>query len=259
MLVGIAFAYRATLVYAVDATICRYVSSLPDDCGSAGARKYDNLRNYRYLEIDLFARDVLKSQLYESVYNTTGLNGGDESRDSAPQSLVQAPNAKAIAKQYQALSVLISPPRYWMIDWLVDRVGNVRHFGGVNAAWMGNWPAPSGAASSTPPSKAFRSMIVPRTSAEGFRKGSRVYLLDDASNRTWVMRSYTDQGIKDLTIDKLDALGDRIALPSGWKFRTIVLDKDLILETKTGAGAITEDDKENVYELTGPGQSNFRP
>jgi hypothetical protein len=107
-LVGLAFAYRATFAFAVDATICKYVSSLPDDCGSAGARKYDNLRNYRYLEIDLFARDVLKSQLYESVYNTTGLNGGDESRDSAPQSLVQALNAKAIAKQYQALSVLLA-------------------------------------------------------------------------------------------------------------------------------------------------------
>jgi hypothetical protein len=209
--------------------------------------------------MDLFAKDVLKSQLYESVYNTTGLNGGDESRDSAPQPLVQALNAKAIAKQYQALSALISPPRYWMIDWLVDRIGNVRHFGGLNAAWMGNWPATSGTVSSTPSSKAFRSMIVPRTASEGFRKGSRVYLLDDASNRTWVMRSYTDGEIKNLTIDQLDALGDRIALPSGWKFRTVVLSKDLILETKSGVAATTQDEKENVYDLTGPGQSNFRP
>jgi hypothetical protein len=60
------------------------------------------------------------------------------------------------------------------------------------------------------------------------------------------MRSYTDKEIKDPTIDQLDALGDRIALPSGWKFRTVVLSKDLILETKSWAAAITEDDKENV-------------
>jgi hypothetical protein len=73
-----------------------------------------------------------------------------------------------------------------MIDWLVDRFYNARHFGRLNAAWMGNWPAPSGAASSTLLSKAFRFMFVPRTASEGFRKGSRVYLLDDASNRTWV-------------------------------------------------------------------------
>jgi hypothetical protein len=37
------------------------------------------------------------------------------------------------------------------------------------------------------------------------------------------------------------------------------LSKDLILETKSGAAAITEDDQENVYDVTGPGQSNFRP
>jgi hypothetical protein len=37
------------------------------------------------------------------------------------------------------------------------------------------------------------------------------------------------------------------------------LSKDLILETKSGAAAITEDDKENVYDLTSLGQSNFRP
>jgi hypothetical protein len=79
-----------------------------------------------------------------------------------------------------------SPPCYWMVDWLVDRVYNVRHFGGLNAASMGNLPAPSGAASSTPSSKAFRSVIVPRNASEGFRKGSRVYLIDYASNRTWV-------------------------------------------------------------------------
>jgi hypothetical protein len=234
-LVGLIFAYSVTSAFAVDATVCRYVSPLPDDCASAATRKYNNLRNYRYLEIDLFAKDVLKRDLYESTYNTTGLNGGDVSRDSAPQSLVHVLNAKAIARQYQALFALISPPRYWTIDCLIDRVGNVRHYGGLDAAWMGNWPAPYGATSSMPPSKAFRFMIVPRTSSEGFKKGSRVYLLDDATDRTWVMRSYTDQGIKDLTIDKLDALGDRIALPSGWKFRTVVLNKDLILETKSGA------------------------
>jgi hypothetical protein len=257
--VGLLFAYRATSALAMDATICRYVSPLPDDCGSAAARKYNNLRNYRYLEINLIAKDVLKSQLYESRYNTTGLNGGDDSRDSAPQSLVQPLSAKAIAKQYQALFVLISPTRYWAIDWLIDRVGNARHFGGLDAAWMGNRPAPYGVISAKPPSKAYRYMTVPRTSSEGFKKGSKVYLLDDVTNRTWVMRSYTDQGIKDLTMNKLDALGDRIALPSGWKFRTVVLGQDLILETKNGASAITEDDKENIYDLTGPGQSNFRP
>ena len=58
-------------------TACKYFSKLPDDCVGAVLRKYDSLLNYRYAEIDLFARDVIKKILYVSSYNTTGLNGGD--------------------------------------------------------------------------------------------------------------------------------------------------------------------------------------
>ena len=81
--------HRAHMALA-DGTACKYFSQLPDDCVGAELRKYDNLRNYRYEEIDLFARDVIKKVLYVSSYNTTGLNGGDESGDSAPQTLLPA-------------------------------------------------------------------------------------------------------------------------------------------------------------------------
>ena len=42
--------------------------------------EFDGLRDYRYEEIELFARDPLKKVLYVTVYDTTGLNGGDDSR-----------------------------------------------------------------------------------------------------------------------------------------------------------------------------------
>ena len=60
---------------------CKYFSALPDDCAGAQYRKYDNLRDYRYAEIALFAKDPLKKVLYVSTYNTTGLNGGDDSHE----------------------------------------------------------------------------------------------------------------------------------------------------------------------------------
>ena len=239
---------------AVDATICRHVSQLPDDCGSAVQRKFDNLRDQRYAEIDLFAKDAFRNGFYEAAYNTTGLNGGAESGDSAPESIVQTLNIKALAKQYQALVVQLSPPRYWTIDGLSDRVGAVRSFGGLNAAWMGDRPASMASVSSKPVSKAYRAMVIPQTAIEAFKKGSKVYLLDDSSDRTWVMRYYTDKAL-----DKLDRLGELIVFPSGWKFRTVLLSKDLILEPKTGVGAVTTDDMEDEYALTGPGHSNFRP
>jgi hypothetical protein len=245
--------------FATESEICKYFSQLPDDCAGAEHRKFDNLRDHRYAEINLYARDALKKLLYVSIYNTTGLNGADESRDSAPKTLLQKLDPKRIAKQYQALLASISPPRYWTVDWLSDRVGAVRTFQGLDAQWMGNSQAPSSVLSAKPTSPAYHHSLVARTSIAGFKKGSEVYLLDDPKGKTWVMVSYTDKDASGMTIDKLASLGDLIKAPQGWKFRTAALTKDLILEPKAGFAGVTQDDKGNVYALTGPGQSNFVP
>ena len=127
-----------------DGTACKYFSQLPDDCVGAELRKYDNLRNYRYEEIDLFARDVIKKVRYVSSYNTTGLNGGDESGDSAPQPLAHSLDPKGIAKRYQALNVWVSPPRYWTFDWLVDRFRQGQEFWRPQRRVDGRPPSVSG-------------------------------------------------------------------------------------------------------------------
>jgi hypothetical protein len=238
---------------------CKYFSGLPDDCAGAQYRRFDNLRDYRYAEIDLLGKDPLKKVLYVSVYNTTGLNGGDETRDSAPASLALRLDAKKIARQYQALSARIGPPYYWTIDWIADRVGAVRSFGGLNAEWMGNRQARGVASSPKSVSPAYRVKLEARTAVEGFKKGSEVYLLDDPKGRTWVMVSYTNKEAPDLTIGKLDSLGDLLKLPQGWKFRTATLAKELVMEPKAGFVGVIEDDKDNLYQLTGPRQSNFIP
>ena len=237
---------------------CKYFSALPDDCARATFRKFDGLRDYRHQEIELFAKDPLKKVLYVSVYDTTGLNGGDEFTNSAPASLAQNLDPKRVAKQYQALSARIGPPHRWTVDWFADRVGNVRSFEGLNGAWMGNSLAPSSAITSkaSPPAP-YHAMPTTRTAVQGFKKGSEIYLLDDPAGRTWVMVSYKD--MPDLTIDKLKSLGDGLRPPQGWKFRTVVLPKDLVLEPKAGSAAVIQDDKGNVYRLTGPRQSNFVP
>ncbi len=244
---------------AAEWSTCKFFSQLPDDCARAEQKKYDGLRDSRYVEIDLYAKDALKKILYVSVYNTTGLNGADDSRDSAPKALVQRLDPKRLAKQYQALFVSISPPRYWTLDWFADRVGAVRNFDGLDAAWMGNSQAAQSRISAKPPSDAYRYIPLARTSIEGFKKGSKVYLLDDPKGRTWVMRAYTNKVVPGLTIDGLETLGNLLKLPQGWKYRTAVIAKELVLEPRGGFAAATEDDKENVYDLTGPGQSNFVP
>ena len=125
---------------------------------------------------------------------------------------------------------------------------------------MGNSLAPAAAISPKPiRPTAYHPSLSARTTVQGFKKGSEVYLLDDSKGQTWVMVSYTSKEMPDLTIDKLSALGDVLKLPQGWKFRTATLSKDLILEPKAGFVSVIQDDKGNLYHLTGPRQSNFVP
>jgi hypothetical protein len=146
------------------------------------------------------------------------------------------------------------------VDWLADRVGTVRSFDGLNAAWRGYSLAPSAALSPKPAlPAAYHPILSARTAIQGFKKGSEIYLLDDPKGRTWVMVSYTNKEMPDLTIDKLSSLGDVLKPPQGWKFRTATLTKELVLEPKAGFVGIIQDDKGNLYHLTGPRQSNFVP
>ncbi len=245
--------------YSAQYEACKFFSQLPDDCAGAEFRKLDNLRDYRYEEIDLFAKDPLKKVVYVATYNTTGQNAGEDTRDSAPKAIAQSVDPKRVAKQFQALSAAISPPRYWTLDWLSDRVGEVRNFGGLDAAWMGNSLPPRVAPSNSSSGLAYRAVPVARTAVEGFKKGSQVYLLDDPKARTWIMVAYTDKDSPGLTIEKLDSLGDVLKLPQGWKFRTAKLDRELVLEPKAGFTPVTQDDLGDIYHLTGPRQSNFVP
>ena len=79
--VALGLSLLAWTAAASDRSTCKFFSQLPDDCAAAEQRKYENLRGYRFEEIDLYARDVIKKLLYVSIYNTTGQNDGDDTRD----------------------------------------------------------------------------------------------------------------------------------------------------------------------------------
>jgi hypothetical protein len=117
--------------YGAEYEACKFFSQLPDDCAAAEHRKFDSLRDYRYEEIDLFARDPLKKVLYVSTYNTTGQNAGEDTRDSAPKSLAQSVDPKRVAKQYQALSASISPRWRRCARWSFRKAGGKRSGGGA--------------------------------------------------------------------------------------------------------------------------------
>jgi len=44
-------------------------------------------------------------------------------------------------------------------------------------------------------------------------------------------------------------LGDRLALPEGWSYRTRILDEELVVDTTATIATVLQDELENSYTL----------
>ena len=107
----------------------------------------------------------------------------------------------------------------------------------------------------------YKATTIARKSAFGYDKGSTVFLIDGADGTTWVMKGF-ELGMRPRwTFEEFadDPASKFKQLPAGWKFRTKVLDRDLILIPETGIATIMPDEFFNVYDKTGPGYSNYKP
>ena len=59
--------------------------------------------------------------------------------------------------------------------------------------------------------------------------------------------------------ESLKDLGSRLNPAPGWKFRAVVLERDLVLTPDDGAAKITQDELGNTYDRGGGAYSNYKP
>ena len=52
-----------------------------------------------------------------------------------------------------------------------------------------------------------------------------------------------------LTEAQLAGLGERLALPEGWSYRTRLLDEELVVDTTATIATVVQDELENTYTL----------
>jgi len=88
-----------------------------------------------------------------------------------------------------------------------------------------------------------------------------VFLIDDADGKTWVMKGFQLGLELRWTFEEFskDPASLYKQLPPGWKYRTRVLDQNLIMIPQTGIATIMPDEFFNVYDKTGPCYSNYKP
>jgi hypothetical protein len=95
--------------------------------------------------------------------------------------------------------------------------------------------------------------------------GTPVHLLREPAGTVWVMQEYTKDTDPSLTLENLDQVGSKLRnLPQGWKFETVVLTRDLSLNTSRcdGWAAIIRDELHCTYQGCGYGadtSANFVP
>jgi hypothetical protein len=234
-------------------------ATLPKDNAQLTEFKFDNLMGSRYTEILLVFGNAVTRNFTAGVYNTIGLNGANPAGggDSTPAALVDKLDLEKIKKDNGAMKAIKNGPRLWTVDHIGAKFGTERDFEGLKARWVMWFPIPDEIREGKDLS--YKVMTALRDTSMSIDKGSRVYILDDPQGTTWVMKSASLIKDPNQKFEDLKDLGSRLKLPPGWKFRSPILEQDLIFMSDNGKAQITQDEIGNTYDRMGGPYSNFKP
>lgn len=200
------------------------------------------MHGQRYCEY-LVVRGKLP-KLTADVWNTYGLN-------KCPAKQWNASDAGALAKSLGALTVALNGPRYWLVNsatvTLPRGFGQVRKFpAGLRMRRIATLDVPvhNGVPGNTP----YTEVVVNRRNSFTWSKRYPVYELTAPSGRTYVMQSFARIRDPHLSLGDLHALGARLRLPAGWRFRERRLRHDLTL-TVTRRAIVVQDELQDTYQL----------
>jgi hypothetical protein len=231
----------------------------PPDNAQLTELQFENLMGSRYTEILLVFGNALTSTYTAGVYNTVGLNGANPGGggDSCPAEILDKIDMKRVKQDNRALSSIKNGPRLWAVDYVGVKTGKERDFQGLKAHWVMWFPIPDEIRKGKDLS--YQVMHATRDTSMGIRKGSRAYILDDPQGNSWVMKSASLIKDPSQRFEALKDLGSRLKLPTGWAFRSPVLEEDLVFQTDNGKTQITQDELGNTYDRVGGPFSNYKP
>lgn len=232
-------------------------AKLPHDEIGAGLMRFENVRGRRFTEIFLIGGHAITGKLVAGVYNTIGRNDAAGSGDTSPQALLDKVDVDALTEEYEVISVFKDGPRLWCLDWLEVMLGVERDFDGLKARWVMWLDVPKEMRKHE--SVAYKPVNGRRDTKLGINKGSPAFILDDPGGSSWVMRSASLILDPSQTYESLETLGDRLHPATGWRFRTTVLERDLVLTSDGGTFHSTQDDLGNTYDRVGGPFSNYEP
>lgn len=202
-------------------------------------RLISDMRGVRYGEV--LAVSSNGSTFEAEVYGTQMLN-------DCPQELWGQLDPTAIAEELGALMVKLNGPRHWMLDGLGQKTAPVEPiFHDFNGLMMRRIAVVDLGAD--PAAAPYTERHVHRGAIFFFDAGAPVYELVNPDGVAYVMQAYCIGVDPTLGPDTLPSLGERLALPDGWTYRSRILDEELIVDTSTTVATVLQDELENTYTL----------
>ena len=233
----------------------RLHAKLPKDDAAAQLMRFEGIRGQRYTEIFIIGGNPL--HLVAGIYNTIGLNDPDGTGDTCPQEILDRIDLDALQDEFDAMGTYKNGPRLWCLDWTEAKVGTERDLQGLNARWVMWLDVPKEMRKHE--AVAYKQITGKRDTQMGINAGSPAFLLDDPEGNTWCMKSAGLIVDPNQTYDSLKDLGSRLKPATGWSFRPVVLDQDLVLTPDNGRAVITQDELGNTYDRAGGPFSNYKP
>jgi hypothetical protein len=230
---------RSPLKIASAATAALVASLLIAGPAAAEVRKQADLFNDRYCE--LFEMKGVPPAATVTVWNTVGLN-------DCPAEWWDNLNTAEIAAENGDTLVLKNGPRHWVIDSAKGEVGGVKDFEGQDMREVAMIPLSSPADLQQTP---YTERTIERTNTWKWKKGRRVYELVDPKGVHYRMQSYSQIVDPSLSLRDLPSLGERLALPEGWRFKSRRLREPLVMRA-AGSATIIQDDLKNTYQRVVP-------
>lgn len=198
-----------------------------------------DMRGVRYGEV--LAVYLRENGLEAEVFGTQLIN-------DCPQELWETLDAPTIAAEMEAIMVKLNGPRYWTLDGFGTKLQPMepimRDFNGImmrRIAVVELGPEPK--------LGPYNGMKVNRQAIFFFDAGQTVHELVNPEGEAYVMQALCVGVDPTMSVESLDTLGERLAMPEGWSYRSRVLTEDLIIDTTTSVATVLQDEFENSYTL----------
>ena len=202
-------------------------------------RLISDMRNVRYGEVlAVYHRD---GRFEAEVFGTQLLN-------DCPQEQWVTLDATTLAAEMDALVVKLNGPRYWTLDGFGLKVAVVdpvfRDFNGIQMRRIAVVDL-----GEVPRLGPYTETKVNRGAVFFWDEGQTVHELVNPDGLAYVMQALCVGVDPTMSPESLLTLGERLALPDGWTYRTRVLDEELVVDTSSSLATVLQDEFENSYTL----------